>query len=118
VRSKAFGIPQRRAPLVAAIALAALIFADTAAAADMPAPVYQAASKAAYDWSGFYVGGHLGGGISGDWNGTTAREPVSPVVQWDLAFGQRTSGFVGGGQLGYNWQFASRWLLGIEADFS
>jgi outer membrane immunogenic protein len=117
VRRKAFGTDGRCIPLFAAIALAGSTFADAAVAADMPVPVHKTATKTAYDWSGFYVGGHLGGGISGDWNGTTAREPVS-AVQWDVAFGQRASGFIGGGHVGYNWQFAPRWVLGIEADLS
>ncbi len=27
------------------------------------------------------------------------------------------TGFVGGAQIGYNWQFAPTWVLGVEADF-
>jgi outer membrane immunogenic protein len=30
----------------------------------------------------------------------------------------KPSGVVGGGQIGYNWQFAPNWLLGVEADVS
>ena len=27
------------------------------------------------------------------------------------------NGFVGGGQIGYNYQFANSWVVGLEADF-
>jgi len=30
----------------------------------------------------------------------------------------KPSGVVGGGQIGWNWQFAPNWLLGVEADIS
>jgi|RhiMetdeSRZDD1v2_1073273.scaffolds.fasta_scaffold1352227_1 outer membrane immunogenic protein len=72
-----------------------------AVAADLR-PVYKAPPAAmapvplAYNWSGFYIGGHAGAGW-GD-SGDTA--------------------FVGGGQIGYNYQFSPNWLIGIEGDFS
>src|SRR6516165_591634 len=28
----------------------------------------------------------------------------------------RNNGFIGGGQIGYNYQFANSWVVGIEAD--
>ena len=31
---------------------------------------------------------------------------------------QNGNGVVGGGQIGYNWQFAPNWVLGIEGDIS
>ena len=37
---------------------------------------------------------------------------VSPLLSFDT----NGSGFIGGGQLGVNWQFAPRWVAGIEAD--
>src|SRR5262245_21975906 len=48
------------------------------------------------NWSGFYIGGHAGAGWS---EGSD-------------------SAFIGGGQIGYNWQFAPNWLIGIEGDIS
>jgi outer membrane immunogenic protein len=67
--------------------------ADLRPAYKAPAPV---AAPYNYSWSGFYIGGHAGVGWSeGD-----------------------DSGFVGGGQIGYNWQFAPNWVIGIEGDFS
>src|SRR5689334_20546751 len=83
------------------LATTALTFGllSVASAADMR-PAYRAApmvASAPYSsWAGFYIGGHLGGG-------------------W-LEGGD--SAFIGGGQIGYNWQFAPNWIIGIEADIS
>jgi len=33
------------------------------------------------------------------------------------SLGPKQRGFVGGGQIGYNWQFSPRWVSGLEADF-
>jgi outer membrane immunogenic protein len=35
-----------------------------------------------------------------------------------LSFNQKDKGVVAGGQIGYNWQIAPAWVLGIEADLS
>lgn len=53
----------------------------------------------AYSWAGPYLGGTLGY----EW-GETSRNPTKP------------SGFVGGVTAGYNWQFGSPWVFGIEGD--
>ena len=72
---------------------AAASAADLRPAYKAPAPV---AAPYAYSWSGFYIGGHAGVGWSeGD-----------------------DSGFVGGGQIGYNWALSPNWVIGIEGDIS
>jgi outer membrane immunogenic protein len=79
-------------------------FVSAASAADLrpaykaPAPV---AAPYAYSWSGFYIGAHAGGG----WTDLSLTD-------------DNATGFVGGGQIGYNWQFAPNWVIGIEGDFS
>jgi outer membrane immunogenic protein len=97
-----------------------LLVAVTAAAAFCGASA-QAAPPAApiFNWSGFYIGGHVGGGWSAGWSGTANPLP-SPAAfgALPLSFGQNASGVIGGGQVGYNWQFAPSWVLGIEADIS
>ena len=72
--------------------------ADNVPAPAYPAPPYRPAPPIplTYNWSGFYVGGHLG-------------------VGW--ADGG-SSGFLGGGQVGFNYQFNPQWVLGIEADIA
>jgi outer membrane immunogenic protein len=93
---------------------AALFFLSAGApalATDMPikAPVYQA--PAPFSWSGIYVGAHLGYGW-GDFDVVDAN--IAPMQTTSL----RPSGWFGGGQIGYNVQFASRWVLGLEIDIS
>ena len=105
-----------RSCLVALVATAA--FTQIASAADMPikapAPIYQAPI---WRWTGFYFGVNAGYGIGQ--NQTT--ETVNGVLGLgNLLLTDHTlapQGFVGGGQIGYNWQFAPNWLLGVEADF-
>jgi outer membrane immunogenic protein len=87
-----------------------------AAAADLPAPGAPApavapvayAPAAIYNWSGFYIGGHAGGGF-GDSSWT------DPFSGTNNTF--NSMGFLGGAQVGANLQF-NRLVLGIEGDFS
>src|ERR1700681_3721923 len=90
--------------LLGAVALAA--FAGPAFAADMPARTYTkapayTAPAGVYNWTGFYIGGHVGGAFTDGTNllGSNAR-------------------FLGGVQGGYDYQFASNWVIGAEAQYS
>ena len=102
------------------VAAAAAILAVPAAAADLPvkAPAYKAAPVApGYDWTGLYVGGHVGGG----WNSGNLRADYLPFPDFNVfptLANSSATGVLGGIQAGYNWQFASRWVLGVEGDFS
>jgi outer membrane immunogenic protein len=79
-------------------------------AADLPARPYTKAPviavDAAYDWSGFYIGGHLGylWGKTRVVDDGVLTEPGAP-----------TNGVVGGVLAGYNWQ-SGPLVLGIEGD--
>lgn len=101
--------------LLAAAALIA-VASGSASAADL-GPRYTKAPVMApvWSWTGFYVGGHVGGGFS-DTN-TTAFNQAAPGLDVGR-LGTSGSGVVGGGQIGYNWQFAPNWVLGIEGDIS
>lgn len=64
------------------------------AADTIPAPAYRAAPPVPfYDWTGFYAGAHVGFGSDGD------------------------TGFLGGGQAGFNYQ-VGQWVLGVEGQIS
>ena len=67
-------------------------------------PVY----SSPWNWTGFYIGGHAGYAWSDvTWdNVSLTGEPVS----------NDDSGFIGGGQVGYNWQFGQV-VLGIEGTY-
>jgi len=76
------------------------------------APVY----VPAFSWTGFYLGLALGGRW-GDIEATSIAAggggPVANVVRdYDSAT------FRVGGYVGYNWQVAPTWLLGVEADIA
>jgi outer membrane immunogenic protein len=93
----------------------ACVIAVPALGADLPrkAPV-MAPVAPVYSWSGFYIGGHLGG---------TWGEKNSEIVSAPGFFTPGTlvtakpSGFIGGGQTGVNWQRGT-WVLGAEFDWS
>jgi outer membrane immunogenic protein len=76
-------------------------------AADLPVKASGPAPRvAAYDWSGLYIGAHLGG-IGGNFRNDPAI--IGPTG---------TGGNVMGGlQVGYNWQI-NQFVLGAEADVS
>lgn len=91
------GVPVKRFLAVAA----ATVLGGASALADAEPPPL-------FNWSGFYIGGHVG--------------EVSGHGHLDLPTGAvpvrfRADRFLGGGQLGYNWQWMS-WVAGVEADIS
>lgn len=88
--------------LLSGVALVALFAAAPASAADVPVrgPIYKAAPAPIFNWTGFYFGGHVGYGFS------------------DTDLGVEPDGFLGGLQIGYNWQFSRNWVFGLEADIS
>ena len=96
--------------LLATAALAAIGAAQPAGAADLGyrAP-YQPAPYAApfYNWTGFYVGAHVGGVFSSDNNFS------------GLTTGNNGNGrLLGGLQAGADWQFSPNWVAGIEGQYS
>ncbi|WP_426613260.1 outer membrane protein [Bradyrhizobium sp. McL0616] len=106
-------------------AIAAIVITGSVNAADL-APVYKAppAAPIAYSWSGFYLGGSVGV----MWNDTRA-DPVSFTTTGVDFSGRQAVGqfprfdvgdtaFTGGVQVGYNFQFGSNWVAGIEADIN
>ena len=93
--------------LLATVALVAL--AAPALGADMgprsynKAPVYAAPL---YNWTGFYLGAHLGGAFSGsnNFNG--------------LVLSDYSARLLGGFQAGADYQFAPNWVVGAEGQYS
>ena len=100
--------------------LAAVAMTGSAFAADM-APRYTKAPAPApvvvYSWTGCYIGGNVGGG----WERTqqTRIGQTSPAGAFipiaDTNYGSSTgSDFIGGGQIGCDYQFANSWVVGIQ----
>ncbi|WP_213770473.1 outer membrane protein [Bradyrhizobium sp. dw_78] len=85
---------------------AVFVLAAPAFAADLPARTYTKAPaytppEAVYNWTGFYIGGHVGGAFAGNdaLEGSDGR-------------------FFGGVQGGFDYQFAPNWVIGAEAQYS
>jgi outer membrane immunogenic protein len=87
---------------------ASALFAGPALAADLKArPAPLPPPIPVFSWTGFYIGANIGGA----WSNSTLTESVTGAN-----FSTNNSGFIGGGQFGYNWQFNNNWVLGIEGD--
>jgi outer membrane immunogenic protein len=97
-------------------------FGGSAMAADMAVKARPAIVGPVFSWTGFYIGGYVGGAwadrsvsvtdpclvgtvcpTTGTYNG------VLPAT-YDL-----NSSFIGGGTVGYNWQ-AGSWVVGVEGE--
>jgi len=105
-----------RRSLPVAVALA-VICTPAAFAADMPvkaAPMV--APVAAYNWTGFYLGGQVGGGWAS--NTTTTIDASGAFLAGTVQNAIKPSGVLGGVYGGYNYQFNQLFLAGVDADFS
>lgn len=91
--------------LCAVSAVSLFTAAITLSSATLAADV--AAEPAPYDWTGFYVGAHAG-------YGSADGDQSFPLVG---DFDTEGNGFVGGGQLGANFQI-DQIVLGVEGDVS
>jgi high affinity Mn2+ porin len=89
------------------IALGMLTIEGPAIAADLPV---KARPQPAYDWSGFYLGAHMGYGDARLGPGSNAL-PLQGVV-----LPPSPTGLIGGYQAGYNWQLRNNLVLGAEFD--
>ena len=95
--------------LLSTAALALVALAAPASAADLAARPYTKAPAYApvapiYNWTGFYIGGHVGGAFAGN----------NAITGTDNSDGR----FLGGIQGGYDYQFAPNWVFGLEANYS
>jgi outer membrane immunogenic protein len=89
-------------------------FAGAAAAADLPsryAPPPMVAAVPVFTWTGFYVGVNAGYGWNTNDNNNNFVDPALGVV----SNGGSDGGFVGGGQVGYNYQMG-QFVIGLETD--
>jgi len=97
--------------LLATVALVALGATVPALAADLAARPYTKAPPPVmapiYNWTGFYIGGHVGAAFGNDntFNGLVVG-------------GNNDARFLGGVQVGADYQFAPNWVLGVEGQFS
>jgi outer membrane immunogenic protein len=97
--------------------LAGLFGANSALAADLPAPIYTKAPvyvDPGYNWTGFYLGGNLGYSWGRSSDTSTFTNGAGTLLSTSIGR-SNLDGVVGGGQAGYNWQMQS-WVWGLEGD--
>lgn len=98
-----------------------------AIAKDKAAPLPPALVPVA-SWTGFYAGVNAGGGWGTKQINNSVINNPCPVNFFCFATGASNAvlpgqfathphGFIGGGQIGYNYQLAPNWVAGIETDF-
>ena len=130
---------------ISAVAIALALSAGSALAADLPsrkeAPVYVPPPPPPL-WTGFYAGLNAGYGWGATSNAGTvslplldgvaaqanALDPLRQLPGTGLINGSTAlansgianvnqNGFIGGGQIGYNYQWSPNFVVGLEADF-
>jgi outer membrane immunogenic protein len=81
------------------------------------APIYKAPPAVlAYNWTGLYVGGNIGYSVGRNRVGENAANPFA-IPFSAQSFTLSPAGWLGGGQIGYNWQTTPNWVVGVEADW-
>ncbi len=93
-------------------AAVSLLTVSAAFGADLAAPPIAPAPPPPFTWTSCYAGGNVGGGFGQkDLNDTAGiLSPNTGFTSSDL----NISGYMLGGQIGCDYQFASNWVLGIE----
>lgn len=115
----AFALPSA---LPLALAIAFPLASTSAIGADLPPP------PPVFTWTGAYIGFNAGYTFRNSANISAATTNVLDAGARAGVFGAASAvgatgvvssgldGFFSGGQIGYNWQFAERYVIGLEAD--
>jgi high affinity Mn2+ porin len=110
--------------IIGVVSVAVGIWCAPAVAADLsPTLPVKVPAPAVYDWTGFYVGGHVGLAAG---NSVWMLAPPGGGVPVTGSFGlyrspnafRESGSWFEGVQAGYNWMLRNRVVLGIEADGS
>jgi outer membrane immunogenic protein len=97
--------------LLGTTALIGLLSAGAAQAADMPLKAPPRIAAPGFSWTGCYIGGHVGAG----WGTKTWRDKGDDFSD-NTSY--NTNGFLGGAQVGCDYQWASRVVIGFEGSWS
>ncbi|HUE62485.1 MAG TPA: outer membrane protein [Chthoniobacterales bacterium] len=101
----------------AALALTALAGPEPLSSGKEMKQVAPAPPECDYTWTGFYIGARAGYG----WDAGEIHAEGLPPAGFTIDPGHddlNADGFVGGGELGFNWQLGKWFVLGAEGDFS
>ena len=103
--------------LLAGTAIAVVMAAGSAGAADLSRPVYKAPPPIpVFSWTGWYVGVHVGGAWgTKEWSDPITFDGFATTTSPDATLNNYgVNGFLGGLQIGYNYQ-SGPWVWGVEA---
>jgi outer membrane immunogenic protein len=108
--------------LLMGVAVGALAGLSPALAADLPVKAPVAPVVAPYSWTGCYAGinaGYSWGRARGNLNTPDINSLGGGGLGLPTSFpiSLNPNGFIGGGQIGCNWQLNNAWVVGLEADF-
>jgi outer membrane immunogenic protein len=111
--------------LLTTVSALALVSARPALGADlgrMPVKAAPPAPVRVFSWTGCYLGGHAGWGWGrtklNDLSTVFPDEGLATIFANSPSVNINTDGFLGGGQVGCDYQFAGNWVVGIEGQFS
>ena len=104
--------------------LAAIATSTAVLAADLPNKRVAPAAPVApvFTWTGFYAGVNAGvnwsnRNVNSTWYDSTGETPAVDLAYWTpLPYANQRTGFIGGIQVGYNYQI-NQFVIGAEADF-
>lgn len=101
----------------------AIVGIGAASAADMLVKAPPMPVEVAYNWSGWYAGANAGGSFGERAYMSAASTFATPTFATEAATSAllasspgNGNSFLGGLQVGYNWQVAPKYVLGLEAD--
>jgi outer membrane immunogenic protein len=115
----------KRITLLFALTTFVLAVSGSAFAADIAVKAPPPAPAPVYNWTGWYAGVNAGasfGHVTTDFSVAPVRVTTlaGPAITTSGVAGSNTTypgGFIGGGQIGYNWQYSPLIVVGLEADF-
>lgn len=70
------------------------------------------------DWTGLYFGGHAGQGFASLNGVTTAMDGTAGGIPATESVDMNIKNFLLGAQVGFNYQFDNRFIVGVEVDYS
>jgi outer membrane immunogenic protein len=112
------GVVMKR--LLVCVGVLSVLAAVPAAATDLPvkAPIYKAPAVVLPSWTGWYAGLNAGYGFGSVSNTFNFVPTIVPTEPFDgVSYSNNLNGFIGGGQIGYNYQITpNSWVAGVEAD--
>jgi outer membrane immunogenic protein len=107
--------------LLIAASIIVLSAASVSAADLAPRPYTKAPAMApvmTYNWTGCYIGGNVGGGWARTNQFAVADASTGDVFVPPINYGSsQGSNFIGGAQIGCDYQFAGNWVAGVQGMF-